>query len=374
MEVISLAAGSSYFRSPEAATGAAIAALQNGKTFYGPTAGTLSLRKAISQKYKADGVEVQPEQVLVTPGAKQALFNLFTVLLKEGDEVVVPTPAWFGFQELLKYSPAKGIALPTHLSDGYKLTPDMLRGTLTHRTRILLLTNPGNPTGRMYTKHELEALLEVVNDFPNLYLISDEIYDLVTYGRPFTTILSCQGAKAARTIVVNGFSKSFAMSGWRLGFILGPEDLIQRCIDFQQATLSGASVFVQDAAEAALKARAQALPPMQEVLARNREIMQQGLDAIPHISYYLPDGAYYFFPDLSYYLHYTSITGDVIKTTPDLCRYLRGCYNLELASGDSFGAPGHVRMSFAIEPGRLREAMQRLRQGLALLITDERDR
>ncbi|WP_266205450.1 pyridoxal phosphate-dependent aminotransferase [Pontibacter kalidii] len=374
MEVISLAAGSSYFRSPEAATEAAIAALQNGKTSYGPTAGTPSLRKTISQKYKADGIVVHPEQVLVTPGAKQALYNLFTVLLKEGDEVVVPTPAWFGFQELLRYSPATGIALPTSISEGYKLTPDMLRSTLTHRTRILLLTNPGNPTGRMYTKPELEALLEVVNEFPNLYLISDEIYDLVTYGRPFTSILSCQGAKAARTIVVNGFSKSFAMSGWRLGFILGPESVLRRCIDFQQATLSGVSVFVQDAAEAALKARARELPPMQEVLAKNREIMQKGLDAIPHVSYYLPDGAYYFFPDLSYYLNYTSITGEVLKTTPDLCRYLRGCYNLELAPGDNFGAPGHVRMSFAIEPNRLQEAMQRLRQGLALLISDDKER
>lgn len=370
MEVISLAEGSSYFRSPESATAAAIAALQNDKTKYGPTEGTLPLRRAIIQKYRADGIELQPEQVLITPGAKQALYNLFTTLLKEGDEVVVPTPAWFGFQELLKYSPAKSINLPTHLSKGYKLTPEMLRGTLSSRTRILLLTNPGNPTGRIYTKEELEALLEVVNDFPNLYLISDEIYDLVTYGRPFTSILSCQGAKAARTIVVNGFSKSFAMSGWRLGFILGPADLVRRCTDFQRATLSGVSLFVQEAAEAVLKAREQELPPMQQVLAKNREIMQKGLDAIPHVPYYLPDGAYYFFPDLSHYLNRTSITGEQLKTTADLCRYLRNCYNLELAPGDSFGAPGHVRMSFAVETHRLQDAMQRLRQGLILLTGD----
>lgn len=371
MEVISLAAGSSYFRSPPAATEAAIAALQNGKTFYGPTEGTLSLRKAISRKYKADSIEIRPEQVLITPGAKQALYNLFTVLLRQGDEIVIPTPVWFGFHELLKYSPAKGVPLPTHLSEGYKLTPEMLRGTLNSRTRILLLTNPGNPTGRIYTKQELEALLEVVNEFPNLYLISDEIYDLVTYSRPFTSILSCQGAKAARTVIVNGFSKSFAMSGWRLGFILGPEDLMKRCIDFQNATLSGVSAFVQDAAEAAINSREAELPPMQEVLAKNREIMQKGLDKIPHLNYYKPDGAYYFFPDLSYYLNRTSITGEVLKTMPDLCRYLRGCYNLELAPGDSFGAPGHVRMSFAIETPRLQEAMQRLRQGLTLLTAEE---
>ncbi|MCX2741850.1 pyridoxal phosphate-dependent aminotransferase [Pontibacter anaerobius] len=370
MELISLAAGGSYFRSPQTATAAAIAALEAGKTFYGPTEGTLSLRRAISLKYKTDGIKVQPGQILVTPGAKQALHNLCSVLLKAGDEVVIPTPAWFGFHELLKYSPGKVVPLPTHLPEGYKLTHDMLRGALSDRTRILLLTNPGNPTGRIYTKQELEALLEVVNEFPNLYLISDEIYDLVTYSRPFTSILSCQGAKAGRTIVVNGFSKSFAMSGWRLGFILGPEELVKKCTDFQNATMSGVSVFVQDAAEASILAREQELPPMQEVLSNNREIMQKGLDAIPHVTYYLPDGAYYFFPDLSYYLNRTSITGEIIKTTPDLCRYLRSCYNLELAPGDNFGGPGHVRMSFAIETPRLQDAMQRLRQGLNLLTAE----
>ncbi|WP_276495788.1 pyridoxal phosphate-dependent aminotransferase [Pontibacter litorisediminis] len=371
MEVISLAEGSSHFRSPEAATAAAIDALRHGKTKYGPTEGTLSLRRAISQKYKEDGIAVSPEQVLVTPGAKQALYNLFTVLLKEGDEVVVPTPAWFGFHELLKYSPAQAVALATQPEDDYGLTPSMLRSVLTERTRILLLTNPGNPTGRIYSQAELEALLEVVNEYPNLYLISDEIYDLVTYGRPFTSILSCQGAKAARTVVVNGFSKNFAMSGWRLGFILGPEDLVKRCVGFQGATLSGVSIFVQDAAEAALLAREQELPTMLQVLAENRTVMQKGLEAIPHITYSIPEGAYYFFPDLSYYLNRTSITGELLKTTPDLCRYLRTCYNLELAPGDNFGAPGHVRMSFAVETHRLQDAMQRLRQGLALLTAEE---
>ncbi|WP_211332065.1 aminotransferase class I/II-fold pyridoxal phosphate-dependent enzyme [Pontibacter actiniarum] len=370
MEVISLAAGTSYFKSPEAATAAAQAALQQGKTQYGPTEGTPELRQAICQKYKADGIAVRPEQVLVTPGAKQALYNLFSVLLRQGDEVVVPTPAWFGFHELMKYSRGVLVPLPTQLRDGYKLTPDMLRSSLTERSRVLLLTNPGNPTGRLYSKQELEALLEVVNEYPNLYLISDEIYDLVAYGEPFVSILSCQGAKAARTVVVNGFSKNFAMSGWRLGFILGPEDLIRKCVDFQGATLSGVSVFLQDAAQATLEARQEALPQMQEVLAHNRGIMQKGLDAIPHVPYYLPDGAYYFFPDLSHYLNHTSITGETISTTPDLCRYLRGCYNLELSPGDYFGAPGHVRMSFAIETHRLQEAMHRLRQGLMLLTAE----
>ncbi|GHA59923.1 pyridoxal phosphate-dependent aminotransferase [Pontibacter akesuensis] len=370
MEVISLAAGSSYFRSPEAATQAAVKALHEGKTFYGPSQGTPELRKAISQKYKAEGISLEPSQVLITPGTKQALFNLFSVLLRQGDDVVVPTPAWFGFHELMKYSNGTLVPLPTKLEDGYKLTPDMLRVTLSERTRILLLTNPGNPTGRVYSKSELEALLEVTKDYPNLYVISDEIYDLVTYGSPVASILSCQGAKAARTIVVNGFSKSFAMSGWRLGFILGPDELIAKCVHFQNATVAGVSIFIQDAAQATVENRHEALPHMQEILAHNRSVMQQGLDAIPEVRYYLPDGAYYFFPDFSQYLNRTSITGEKISTSVDLCRYLRTCYNLELSPGDYFGAPGHARMSFAVETPRLQDALNRLRQGLLLLTAD----
>ena len=371
MEVISLAAGSSYFRSPDAATEAAIAALREGKTFYGPTQGTVSLRKSISAKYKADGIAITLEQVLITPGTKQALYNLFTVLLRQGDEVLVPTPAWFGFHELMKYSHGVLVPLPTSLDEGYKLTPEKLRSALSDRTRLLLLTNPGNPTGRVYTPQELEALLEVVKDFPNLYLISDEIYDLVTYDSPVTSILSCQGAKAARTIVVNGFSKSFAMSGWRLGFILGPEDVVAKCIDFQNATMSGVSVFVQDAAQATVENRDAVLADMQQVLRHNRDVMRKGLEAIPEVRFYFPEGAYYFFPDFSHYLNRTSITGETLSTSIDLCRYLRTCYNLELSPGDYFGAPGHARMSFAVETPRLKDALRRLRQALLLLTSEE---
>jgi aspartate aminotransferase len=368
MNHISLASGASCFRSPSPATAAAIAALQEGKTSYGPTEGILELRQAICKLYKKDGLKVRPEQVLTTPGSKQALFNLFTTLLCQGDEVVMPTPAWFGFRELMKYSKGKLVPLETKLSEGYALTPEALQKTLNDRSRILLLTNPGNPTGRLYTKTELETLLGVTNEFPNLYILSDEIYDRVTYSRPFTSLLSCKGAKAERTFLINGFSKSFAMSGWRLGYILGPEDVIRKCTDFQGSTLSGVSVFLQEAAQATLKDEEQVLPEMLEVLTQNRQIMQQGLDTIPEVKYYIPDGAYYFFPDFSYYLHRRTPSSDTLTTSIDLCRYLHESFNLELSPGDQFGAPGHARMSFAIETPTLREAMERLKQALETLV------
>lgn len=367
MEFITLASGASYFQSPGMATTAAINALQSGETFYGPTEGTPGLRQAICDKYKQQGIEVNPEQVLITPGSKQALFNLFTVLLRQGDEVLVPMPAWFGFHELMKYSCGKIVPLKTTLEEGYKLTPEMLQQSLNENTRILLLTNPGNPTGRIYSKEELEALLQVANAYPNLYIISDEIYDHITYSRPFASLLSCVGAKKENIILVNGFSKSFAMSGWRIGFILGPEEVIDKCIDFQGSTLSGISVFVQEAAQATLENQDKALEPMLKVLARNRQLMAEGLDAIPGISYYLPDGAYYFFPDLSAYLNRKAPKGNTLTTSTDLANYLQQNYNLAIAPGDKFGAPGHARLSFAVETEKLQEALRRLQKALAEL-------
>lgn len=369
MTPISLASGASYFRSPAAATETAIAALHEGKTSYGPTEGTPELRQAIADHYNKNRLHVKPEQVLVTPGSKQALFNLFTVLLRQGDEVVVPTPAWFGFQDIMQYSKGTLVPLETKLSDNYAITPEALRKTLTDRSRILILTNPGNPTGRMYTKAELEVLLEVTNEFPNLYLISDEIYDRVTYDGPFTSLLSCQGAKEERILLINGFSKSFAMSGWRLGYVVGPEEIIKKSVAFQGSTYAGVGVFLQEAAQAALEQETQVMPAMLEALAINRRIMQQGLDAIPHVNYYLPDGAYYFFPDLGHYLGGSTSSGEKLNTTEALCHYLRDSHGVELVPGDSFGAPGYVRMSFAIEKEQLQEAMQWLKRGLETLKT-----
>ncbi|GAB3195907.1 pyridoxal phosphate-dependent aminotransferase [Pontibacter aydingkolensis] len=365
MEPITLASGASYFASPIMATEAAVNALRAGETFYGPTEGTPALRQAICDKYKQQGQDVQPEQVLITPGSKQALFNLFSVLLRQGDEVVIPMPSWFGFHELMKYSCGTLVPLQTKPENAYQLTPEMLRQSLNENSRILLLTNPGNPTGKIYTKEELEALLQVTNQYPNLYIISDEIYDHITYGQPFTSLLSCVGAEKENIILVNGFSKSFAMSGWRIGYILGPEELIKKCINFQGSTMSGISVFVQEAAEATMQQRDEALELMQTILAQNRQLMADTLDAIPGVNYYLPDGAYYFFPDLSAYLNRKTLQGNTLATSTDLANHLQQNYNLAIAPGENFGAPGYARLSFAVEPEKLQEALKRLQKALA---------
>ncbi len=368
-DFLSLASGSSYFYSPDAAVTAAMAAMQSGQTFYGPTEGIPDLRQAIAARYtlQGQGAPLHPDQVLVTPGCRQALFNLFMVLLRAGDEVVIPTPAWFGFDQLLKYSHGRSVAVPTLASENYTLTPALLRQTLTARSRILILTNPGNPTGRIYTKAELEALLDVVNEFPNLYVISDEIYDLVTYGQPVISILSCQGAPPERTFVVNGFSKAFAMSGWRLGYIAGPEAVLKKCTEFQGSTFSDVSMFLQEAALATLQHLPDVLTPMLEVLHRHREIMRDGLAELPQVKYTSPEGAYYFFPDFSAYIGRTTPAGLRIRTSIDLFKYLREKHKLELVPGDKFKAPGFARLSFAVTQPVLVAAMQRLKEALSQL-------
>jgi aspartate aminotransferase len=366
MTELNLASGASYFKSPEAAINAATTALHTGQTYYGPSEGTAELRNAIATRYQNNGISVKPEQVLVTPGTKQALFNLFSVLLRDGDEVVVPIPAWFGFNELLKYSKGKLVTVQTSLENNYTIDTENLRNALTDKSRILLLTNPANPTGRIYSKPELEAILELLHDYPNLYLISDEIYDLDTYGEPFTSVLACKGPQE-RILVVNGFSKNFAMSGWRIGFMVGPEAIIKQSIDFQGSTFSGVSMFIQEAALATLKHQDKALEPMLDVLQENRQIMQQGLEAIPHVTFYVPDGAYYFFPYLGHYIGTTTPAGETISSTEALCNYLQHQHNLIVVNGDKFGGMGHVRMSFAVERPVLEQAMVRLRTALLQL-------
>jgi aspartate aminotransferase len=366
MTELNLASGASYFRSPEAAINAATTALHAGQTYYGPSEGTAELRNAIATRYQNNGIPVKPAQVLVTPGTKQALFNLFSVLLRDGDEVVVPIPAWFGFNELLKYSKGKLVTVQTTLENNYTIDTENLRNALTDKSRILLLTNPANPTGRIYSKPELEAILDLLHDYPNLYLISDEIYDLDTYGEPIASVLACKGPQE-RILVVNGFSKNFAMSGWRIGFMVGPEAIIKQSIDFQGSTFSGVSMFIQEAALATLEHQDKALEPMLDVLQENRLIMQQGLEAIPHVMFYVPDGAYYFFPYLGHYIGTTTPAGETIISTEALCSYLQHQHNLIVVNGDKFGSLGHVRMSFAVERPVLEQAMVRLRTALLQL-------
>ena len=360
METISLASGATYFHTPEPASQAAIAAIQNHKTFYGEVAGTSALREAIAGRYRHHNqAQVDPENILITPGTKQALYNVLRAILRPGDEVLVPAPNWFGLHQVLETLDARLVLVPTVLSDNFALRPEKLRELMSARSRLFLFSNPCNPTGRRYSLEELQNLMEVTATYPELYVLSDEVYDLLAYGERVPSLLELPDPQG-RHIVVNGFSKSFGMTGWRIGYVVTPAALRQPCRQFQQATYSGVSEFVQEAALVLMRDYGHLLPPMLKILREHKAIMTQFL-AARGILFFSPDAAYYVFPDLSRYLR------EDIPTITQLAAWLQTHYALEILPGDLFGAPGFARLSFGIEKSRLHEALHRLGQALEKL-------
>ncbi|QNF34566.1 aminotransferase class I/II-fold pyridoxal phosphate-dependent enzyme [Adhaeribacter swui] len=365
MDYINLASGAAYFPTAEIVQQAAIAAIQQGQTTYGPTEGLPELRQAIGDRYRAlNQSVVAPEKIIVTAGVKQAIFNLFRTVLQPGDEVIAPVANWFGFHELIEEVRAKLIVLPTSPADNYTINPEVLEKLITPKTKAFILCNPGNPTGRIYNKADLAAILQVLEAHPNVLVLSDEIYDLVTFKNQVPSLVEFPD-NYNRYVVVNGFSKSFAMSGWRIGYLIVPEQFYQACFKFQQNTIGGLSPFTQKAAAVALQNYHEVLAPMRKVLTQNREIMCSGLRQIGNISFNEPEGTYYVFADLSAYLNKKCPeTGETIDTSIELSKFLKNKFGLEIFAGDYFGAPGFARISFAVEPNQLQEALKRLQQGL----------
>ena len=367
MQTINLSSGAAYFQTPEKVRQAAIQAIEAGATTYGPTDGIPVLREAIAGRYqRINKVTVSPDRVLVTAGVKQALFNIFSTVLQPGDEVVVPVANWFGFHELLEQVQAKLIIVPTSPGDNYSIHPENIASVITSRTRLFIFCNPGNPTGRIYTKEDIRSILEVFDKHPEVLILSDEIYDLVTYGLQVPSLLEFPD-EHNRFIVVNGFSKSFAMSGWRVGFLLVPEKYYKACFHFQQTTISGVSPFSQAAAAAALQNLEEVITPMNQILKSNRDWFYSKFRELPAVNLHEPQGTYYIFPDFRSYLGKRNHQGQLINTTIDLSRYLKAFYQLEIWAGDYFGAPGFARISFAVEYNQLQEAFNRIKESFAAL-------
>lgn len=365
MENINLASGAAYFATAKVVQQAAIDAIRKGQTTYGPTEGLPELRQAIANRYlKLNNSVVSPDQIIVTAGVKQAIFNLFRSVLQEGDEVIAPVANWPGFHELIEEVKAKLVVLPTSPQDNYSIHAEVFTKLITPKTKVFILCNPGNPTGRIYTKTDMEAILAVLEQHPNVLVLSDEIYDLVTFAGRIPSLAEFPDLHR-RYVVVNGFSKSFAMSGWRIGYLLVPEKYYSTCLKFQQTTIGGLSPFTQVAAAIALQNHQQVLEPMQQILTQNRTIMCSGLREIGNIIFNEPEATYYVFADLSAYLNKIDPeSGEIIDTSIALSLFLKNKYAVEIFAGDYFGAPGFARISFALEPKQLQEALSRLKHGL----------
>lgn len=367
-EVVSLLLGEPDFPVPSLLQEAAIAAIRAGHAPYPPVSGVEALREAIAQYYaNRFGASFLPEQVVVSNGSKQAIYNSLLALIEPGDEVLVPVPYWVSYLPLVHLAEGRAVLLPTTAESGYKLLPDQLEAAITPKTRALLLNSPSNPTGRVYTRSELAALVAVLERHPQVWIISDEIYELLIYEGQAVSMAEFPSVRD-RVIVCNGFSKAFAMPGWRLGYAMAPPAVAQALSKLQGQTTAGANVIAQNAALAGLRADIEALvQPMRQAFAQRRVVIYEYLSRhLPALRPYLPEGAFYYFLDVGAYLGRQTPNGTPIPDADALTEYLLE-NGVAVVSGTGFGSPSHIRISYAVSLEAIQEGLRRIHQALESL-------
>ncbi|MDE6703071.1 MAG: pyridoxal phosphate-dependent aminotransferase [Muribaculaceae bacterium] len=367
IDVINLSVGEPDFNTPDHIKEAAKQAIDNNFSFYSPVPGYMSLRKAVADKLtNENGLSYKPEQIVVSGGAKQALCNVILATVNPGDEVIIPTPAWVSYVEMVKLAEGKNVLVPSGIENDFKITPEQLRAAITPRTRMLLICSPSNPTGSVYTRDELAALVEVLAEYPDIIVLADEIYEHINYTGSFTSLASLP-AIADRTVVVNGVSKAYAMTGWRIGYCAAPIAIAKACTKLQGQYTSGASSIAQKAAEAAYTGSQECVEEMRKAFERRRNLVVRLAREIPGLKVNEPKGAFYLFPEVSAYFG-KSFNGRKITDASDLAMYLLEEGHVATVAGDAFCAPGYIRLSYATSDENIAEAMKRIAAALAKLV------
>ncbi|RXI23831.1 MAG: aspartate aminotransferase [Candidatus Amulumruptor caecigallinarius] len=366
VDVINLSVGEPDFNTPDHIKEAAKKAIDENFSFYTPVAGYMSLRKAISAKLKEEnGVDFAPEQIVVSNGAKQSLCNVILALINPGDEVIIPTPAWVSYVEMVKLAEGKNVLVPASIEQDFKITPEQLEAAITDKTRMVLLCSPSNPTGSVYTRQELQALVDVLAKYPRITVLADEIYEHINFTGEFTSMASFHEL-ADRVVIINGVSKAYAMTGWRIGFMAGPVDIAQATTKLQGQYTSNPSSIAQKAAEAAYAGSQDCVREMNEAFQRRRDLVVKLASEIPGLKVNVPQGAFYLFPEVSSFFG-KSYEGTVIKDASDLALFLLDKGHVATVDGAAFCAPGYIRLSYATSDDNIREAMKRIAEALALL-------
>lgn len=367
VDVINLSVGEPDFNTPEHIKEAAKRAIDENFTHYPPVPGYMDLRKAIARKLKVEnGVDFAPEQIVVSAGAKHSLSNVIYALINPGDEVVIPTPAWVSYVEMVKLAGGVNVLVPAGFEQDFKVTPEQLEAAITERTRMVLLCSPSNPSGSVYTRAELQDLVEVLRRHPQVAILSDEIYEHINYGPEFVSLASFPEI-ADRVVVVNGVSKAYAMTGWRIGFMAGPLAVAKAVSKLQGQTTSGISTIAQKAAVAAYDGPQQCVAEMLEAFRRRRDLVVSLARRIPGLKVNEPQGAFYLFPEVSAYLGKNAPDGRTIVTDNDLAMCLLEEAHVATVSGSAFCLPGYIRLSYAAADDQLREAFARIERALAQL-------
>jgi aspartate aminotransferase/aspartate/glutamate/aspartate-prephenate aminotransferase len=365
--VVALSAGEPDFDTPDPIAEAGVQAIRDGFTHYTENPGTMELRQAICDKLRRDNdLDYTPEQIVCSNGAKQSLALAIHALCDEGDEVLVPAPHWVSYPEMARFAGADPVVVPTGVEDQYRLSPQQLDDALTDRTRILILCTPSNPTGAVYPPDELAALAEVLQDYEDVFVISDEIYEYVLFDAEHRAFASFPGMKE-RTITVNGFSKAFAMTGWRLGYMAAPEPIAQASAKIQGQFTSAPSSISQKAGVAALEMDLEPVHEMVAAFKRRRDRVLGHLRDIDGVRCPTPQGAFYLYPDVSAFFGAETPNGDTIEDSSDLCFYLLEEHHVALVPGTAFGAPDGLRLSYASSMEDLETALARIEEGLTAL-------
>ncbi len=366
IDVINMSLGEPDFKTPDFLKRAAKEAIDKDFSYYTPVPGYKELQEAVCRKFKRDnGLDYKPNQIVVSTGAKQSIINVIMAIVNPGDEVVLPAPYWVSYSEMVSLFEGTVVEARTGIETDFKITPALLEKYITPKTRVFLFSSPCNPTGTTYTENELRALGEVFKKHPQVVIISDEIYEHINFeGKTFS--LAAIPELFERTVTVNGLSKGFAMTGWRLGYIGAPKAIADACVKIQGQFTSGTCSITQRAAIAAMDMDPAEITPMREAFRKRRDLIVKLFKEIPHVQVNNPQGAFYLFPKVDWYFG-KSDGKTTIKDAKDLCMWLLDEARVALTPGGSFGAPDYFRLSYATSEEKITDACTRIKAALGKL-------
>ncbi len=362
-DIINLSLGEPDFDTPQHIKDSAIAAIQAGITKYTPVSGALDLRQSISEKFKRDNsLNYSPTEIIVSNGAKQSFANLCFALLQEGDEVVLLSPYWVSYYEIIKLAGAKPIIVHAGVDQNFKPTAESILKAISPNTRMLVFSSPSNPTGSVFSKAELESYCDVLRSYPNILVVSDEIYEYIIFDEIHTSIGSLKGMNE-RTATINGFSKGFSMTGWRLGYMGAPKEVVDACVKIQGQFTSGAASFTQKAGLTALTSPLTPTYQMRDEFKARRDLLLTEIKTISNWKVNMPHGAFYILPEVDFYFGKRK-QDQIISNAEDLALFLLHEAKVAVVSGDAFGAPQCLRISYSLSKEKIIEAIRRIKQAL----------
>lgn len=367
IDIVDFTVGEPDFATPLNIKKAAIEAINKDLTKYTLIPGIVELRRAITKKLQQDNdLEYDPDNIIVTCGAKHSLFNIILSVIRKDDEVIIPAPYWVSYPAMVSIAQGKSVFIQTEAKNGFKLTPPQLRKKMTNKTKAIILCNPSNPTGAVYDKSELQSLAEVLED-REIFIISDEIYEKLIYDNiHYYSLASVSPALKKRTVIINGFSKAYAMTGWRIGYAVGDKEIIKRAVNLQGHSTTNAPTISQYAGIEALEGSQEVIKMMYLEFRKRRDLVYNRLKEMKGISCTRPQGAFYAFPNISAYLNKT-YNGTVIRTSDDLALFLLNEAKVVLIPGSAFGCDDHLRISYTTSMERLKEGMRRMESAFKIL-------